>query len=102
MALNRALSLVKYSLQKRTMRVSLVPHVKRRYRAAPRKKTPIHYLLRDGSCQVPSGAVPRHSDASRVHRVLSQHPLLEEVLDHTVHVLIRDGEVVSRGQSVPG
>ena len=32
---------------------------------------------------------------------MSQDILLKEVLDHTIDVLVRDGEVVGWGQAVP-
>lgn len=60
------------------------------------------YLLGHCRRQVPTSAVPRHSNASWIHRVLSQHPPLEEVFDDPVHVLIRDREVVCWGQAVSG
>lgn len=66
-----------------------------------KKLKAVQYLLGYRSCQVPPRAVPGHSDASRVHAVLGQHALLEEVFDHAVHVLERDGEVVGWGEAVP-
>lgn len=60
------------------------------------------YLLGDGGRQVAPGAVPRHGDALRVHRVLVQHPLLEEVFHYAVHILEGNGEVVGGGETVPG
>lgn len=66
-----------------------------------REKKKIMYLLGDSSCQVTPSTITRHSNASWVNRVLGQHPLLEEVFDRMVYILIWDREVVSRGKAVP-
>lgn len=59
------------------------------------------YLLGDSSCQVTPSTISRNSNPFWVHRVLGQHPLLEEVFGHTVYVLIWDRELVSGGKAVP-
>lgn len=85
--------------------ISLFPHLN--WKSEPivsleKKKKQNHYLLGDCSCQVPTSTIPRHSNAPWVHRILGQHPPLEEVFDHTVYILIWYREVVSRGEAVPG
>lgn len=60
------------------------------------------YLLGDGGCQVSTSTIPRHNHTRWVHRVLGQNPPLEEVLDHTVHVLKRHWKVVGGSQAISG